>query len=90
MYLLDIVNRQKISPEDSVKMPAIVTKDVIDRLSNRFNITSLQIIYTDLNGPLEIIIDGKDMLTVEKMQKHTYKPDKISENTKKLVQELNK
>jgi len=76
---------------DGRQMPQYNSKDSyyianIQQESNKISISYT----TDLNGPLEIIVDGKDMLTVEKMQKHTYKPDRIAENTKKLVQELNK
>jgi hypothetical protein len=90
IYLLGIVNRQKISLNDSTKMPATVTKYVLDKVSNRFNITSLQAIYTDLNGCFEIIVDGNDKPTVEKMQKHTSKMDRIGEVEKKIINELNK
>ncbi|HEY8890348.1 MAG TPA: hypothetical protein VIM70_08840 [Clostridium sp.] len=85
-----IVNRQKISPADSIKIPAIVTKTVLEKLGNRFNITSLQVGYIDLNGYLEIIVDGKDVLTVKQMQKHTSKLDKIGEKDKELIRKLNK
>lgn len=67
MYLLGIINREKIAPEDSMKMPAKVTKEIIDRLDERYNITELQVIYTDLNGVYEMIIDGKNSISVEKL-----------------------
>ncbi|MGH4052541.1 MAG: hypothetical protein ACREVX_14630 [Clostridium sp.] len=89
-YITGIVNREKISPEESSKMPAKITRDVLDKLSNKFNVTSLQIIYTDLNGTFETIVKGKDKLTVEKMQKNTAKLDKLGEVEKKLILELNK
>ena len=71
-------------------MPAIVTEDVITKLSSQFNITSLQVFYIDLNGAFEIIIDGKEPVTLRKMQKNTTKLKRVGELDKELILELNK
>lgn len=90
MYLLGIINRGKPSPEDSLELPAKITMDIINRLSSSIDITSVQIFYTDLNGPLEIVANGKAELNVRKLRKHTSKPDRIAETTKELLKELDK
>ena len=89
-YMTGIVNREKISAGGSIKMPAKVTKDVLDKLSDQFNITSLQVIYTDLNGCFEVIVRGDDKVTLEEMQKHTSKFEELGEVEEKLIIELNK
>ena len=73
MMDFSIVNRQKIPPGDITKMPAIVTKGVLDKLSSPFSITSLRVIYTDSNGTFDIYINGRDKLTRDEIQKHTIK-----------------
>lgn len=90
VYILGIVNSDKISPDESIKMPAKVIKNLLDRLSDQFNVTSLQVIYTDLNGCFQVIVSGKNKLTLEKMQKNTSKMDDIGEVEEKLILELNK
>ena len=89
---MELANYQKISSTNSIKMPAIITKDILNKLSNVFNITSTQVRYTDLNGVFEINVISKDKLTVDEMQKHTIKLAKISESERdrKLIHELNK
>lgn len=87
---MELANYQKISSANSIKMPAVITKDVLNKLSNVFNITSTQVRYTDLNGVYEINVIGKDKLTVDEMQKHTTKMARISERDRKLIHELNK
>lgn len=92
MDFMELVNYQKISSANSIKMPAIITKDLMGKLSNVFKITSTQVRYTDLNGVFVINVIGKDKLTVDEMQKHTTKMARISESERdrKLIHELNK
>ncbi|MBU3100761.1 MULTISPECIES: YfjL-like protein [Clostridium] len=89
---MELANYQKISSANSIKMPAVITKDVLNKLSNVFNITSTRVRYTDLNGVYEINVIGKDKLTVDEMQKHTTKMARTSESERdrKLIHELNK
>lgn len=89
MYLLGIINRKKITSEDSSKMPSILTKEIIDRLGESYNITSLQVIYTDLNGQYEITLDGKKSISVETLKKKTSKMEQVGEEDKELIRELN-
>ncbi|WP_098439428.1 hypothetical protein [Bacillus sp. es.034] len=89
IYLLRIINRETISSEDSSKMPAILTNEVIDRLGENYNITSLQVIYTDLNGQYEITLDGKKPISVKTLEKNTSKMNQIGEEDKELIRELN-
>ncbi|MCA1057530.1 hypothetical protein LCL96_01190 [Rossellomorea aquimaris] len=90
MYLLGMINREKIDPEDSSKMPAKLTKDIIDRLGENYNITSLQVLYTDLNGQYEITLDDKKSISMKTLGKNTSKMEQIGEEDKALILELNK
>ncbi|MBU3171481.1 YfjL-like protein [Clostridium estertheticum] len=92
MDFMELANYQKISSANSIKIPAVITKDVLNKLSNVFKITSTQVRYTDLNGVYEINVTGKDKLTVDEMQKHTTKMARTSESERdrKLIHELNK
>lgn len=89
IYLLGIINREKIAPDDSIKMPAKVTKEIIDSLGERYNITSLQVSYTDLNGHYEIILDDNNSISVETLRKNTSKTERIGEVERELIRELN-
>ncbi|OXS58160.1 hypothetical protein B0G93_11544 [Bacillus sp. V-88] len=89
MYLLGIINHKKIASEDSSNMPAILTKEIIDRLGENYNITSLQVIYTDLNGQYEITLDSKRSISVEALKKKTSKMEQIGEEGKELIRQLN-
>ncbi|MBU3176847.1 hypothetical protein KPL47_10740 [Clostridium estertheticum] len=80
MDFMELANYQKISSANSIKIPAVITKDVLNKLSNVFKITSIQVRYTDLNGVYEINVTGKDKLTVDEMQKHTTKMARTSES----------
>jgi len=90
VYILGIVSSEKISPGGSIKMPAKVTKNLLDKLGEQFNVTSLQVIYTDLNGCFQVIVRGKDKVTLEKMQKNTSRTGEIGEVEQGIILELNK
>ncbi|WP_064093970.1 YfjL-like protein [Rossellomorea aquimaris] len=90
IYLLGIINREKIASEDSIKMPAKLTKEIIDSLRGNYNITSLQVLYTDLNGQYEITVDHKKSISIETLGKNTSKTVRVGEEDKELIRELNK
>ena len=50
IYLLGIINRGKIDSEESSDMPAKLTKRIIEGRGENYNITCLQVIYTEING----------------------------------------
>ncbi|WP_078379931.1 YfjL-like protein [Sutcliffiella halmapala] len=89
IYLLGIINREKIAPEDSIKLPANLTKELIDSLGERYNITSLQVLYTDLNGQYEITLNDNKSISVDKLRKNTSKTDQIGEEERELIRKLN-
>ncbi|PFA69761.1 hypothetical protein CN378_03055 [Bacillus sp. AFS015802] len=89
IYLLGIINRKKISSEESSKMPATLTKEIIEGLGENYNITSLQVIYTDLNGQYEITLDNKKPISIKTLSKNTSKMDQIGEEDIELIRELN-
>lgn len=89
IYLSGIINREKIAPEDSITMPAKLTKEIIDSLGERYNITSLQVLYTDLNGLYEITLDDKKSISIETLRKNTSKTDRIGEEERELIRKLN-
>jgi len=89
-YLLGMINREKVAPEDSIKLPAEITKEIIGSLGERYNITSLQVLYTDLNGQYEIVLDDNKTISLEALRKNTSKTDQIGEEDRELIRELNK
>ncbi|CAG9621312.1 YfjL-like protein [Sutcliffiella rhizosphaerae] len=89
IYLLSFVNREKIAPEESMKMPAKLTKEIIDSLGESYNITSVQVIYKDLNGLYEISLDGKKAISIEMLENSTLKTDRFGEEDRELFLELN-
>lgn len=90
IYLLGMINREKVAPEDSIKFPAKITKEIIVGLGERYNITSLQVIYTDLNGQYEIVLDDNKTVSVEALRKNTSKMDQVGEEDRELIRKLNK
>ncbi|MDF2557874.1 MAG: hypothetical protein K0R71_1702 [Bacillales bacterium] len=90
LYIIGIINRDKITYKDSQKAPSKITKEILNKLSNNFNVTSLQVRYTDLNGSYEIIVKRKKTISEEELQKNTLKMDEIGEEDKVLIRELNK
>ncbi|EDL66172.1 YfjL-like protein [Bacillus sp. SG-1] len=88
LYLLGIINRKKITSKESIKMPAKLTKEIIDSLGESYNITSLQVIYTDLNGQYEITLDDKKAISIETLSRNTLKKDQIGVEGKELIREL--
>lgn len=89
IYVLGIINREKIAPEHSIETAAKITKEIIDSLGERYNITSLQVLYTDLNGHYEITLDDKKPISIEILQKNTSKTDRIGEEESELILKLN-
>ena len=89
MYLLGMINREKIDPEDSSKIPAKLTNEIIGKLGGNYNITSLQVLYTDVNGVYEITLDSKKPISIKTLGKNTSKMDQIGEEEKALIRELN-
>ncbi|WP_226673506.1 hypothetical protein [Rossellomorea aquimaris] len=89
IYLLGIINREEIDSEESSNMPAKLTKEIIEGLGEHYNITSLQVIYTDLNGQYEITLDSKKPISIKTLSKNTSKMDQIGEVNKELIRELN-
>ncbi|KPL57744.1 YfjL-like protein [Rossellomorea vietnamensis] len=89
IYLLGIINREKITSEDSSKTAATLTKEIIEGLGENYNITSLQVIYTDLNGQYEITLDSKKPISIKTLGKNTSKMEQIGEEDKELIRELN-
>ncbi|MDF2946556.1 MAG: hypothetical protein K0S51_1235 [Bacillales bacterium] len=87
---LSVMNRNKIPENESKKNAAKITKDVIDKLGNKYNINSLQVIYTDKNGLFEIIIRDEKTITERKLLRHTSKMDRIGSEDENLLRELNK
>ncbi|MDF2946538.1 MAG: hypothetical protein K0S51_1217 [Bacillales bacterium] len=90
LYILGIINRDKISRNDSQKAPSKTTKEILNKLGNNYNITSLQVIYTDLNGCYEIVVKGKKPISEKELQKNTSKKDSVGEVERELIRELNK
>lgn len=88
IYLLGIINREKIASEESIKMPAKLTKEIIDSLGESYNITSLQVIYTDLNGQYEINLDDKKSITIGTLIRNTSKMEEVGVEDKELIREL--
>lgn len=90
LYVLGIVNSNvDIATEESVEKPAEITRTIIDSLGEGYNITSVQVIYTDINGVYEITSDSS---TAEKLldslKSKTHSIERIGEEEAKIIQAL--
>ena len=84
LYLLGVFNDEALSETESLKAPARIAMNIIERLGDSYHFTGIQLSYGDKNGMYEIIIpaDTFDALTKEKLLKHTTKieSDKLPES----------
>ncbi|TYR72603.1 hypothetical protein FZC79_22260 [Rossellomorea vietnamensis] len=70
-------------------MPAKLSKEIIERLGESYNITSLQVIYTDVNGQYEIVLDDMKSMSFNTLRKNTSKMERIGEEEKEIIRKLN-
>ena len=84
LYLLGVFNDEALSESESLKAPARIAMNIIERLGDSYHFTGIQLSCGDKNGMYEIIIpaDTFDALTKEKLLKHTTKieSDKLPES----------
>lgn len=88
LYITGIINSDvSITAEESIKKPAEITRKIIDELGNKYNITGVQIIYTDVNGVFEIVEENSNMLYSD-LEKKTSKMEEIGEEEKLFIESL--
>jgi hypothetical protein len=92
LYVLGVENHDKKIPEnDSGTMPSKIASHLINELGDRYNFTSIQLIYTDKFGVYEIAIDDTN-LTIDELLKNTRKFDdsEIGEVESAFIESLNR
>ncbi|WP_368292734.1 hypothetical protein [Dehalobacter sp. TBBPA1] len=88
LHITGIVNSDVyIKYEDSIKKPAEITKKIIDELGENYRIISVHIIYIDINGVYEIVVNNSG-LSYESLEKNTKIMKTISEEEKKIIENL--
>ncbi|MBK5263407.1 MAG: hypothetical protein JJE17_12705 [Peptostreptococcaceae bacterium] len=75
LYLSGIYNTEKLTEEESQKMPTSIAQDFIDLMGSEYNFTGIQLIYADNNGMYEIAIpaDTFEPLGDQELLYHTRK-----------------
>jgi len=56
VYLLGVENKEEITKEESIKMPARIAMQFVEKMGKDFNVTGIQMLYSDQNGSYEIWI----------------------------------
>lgn len=79
-YLLSIYNTDKLSEEESQRMPATIAQQFINLMGIDYNFTSTQLIYCDSNGCYTIESNGSKKLDYKYLLKKTrkMKPEELS------------
>lgn len=75
LNLLGVYNTDKLSEEESLKMPAKITQEIIELMGEKYNFTGIHMRYQDINGVYEISI------RLSKFKKLEYQD--LLDNTKK-------
>jgi hypothetical protein len=75
VYLLGVENKEEISKEESTKMPARIAMQFVGKMGMDFNVTGMQVQYSDQNGSYEIWISAftSEPISYEKLFAHTIK-----------------
>lgn len=56
LNLLGVYNTDKLSEEESLKMPTKITQEIIELMGDEYNFTGIHMRYQDINGVYEISI----------------------------------
>lgn len=90
LYILGIVNSDvNITESESMEKPAEITRKILDKLGGKYNITAVQIIYTDINGVFKIEERYSDFDKLcNNLEKDTYKSTRIGEKDSQIIESL--